>query len=72
MTIKLENAIKEIRKLPETDQDAAAEGLLAYSSRTSDYRLTDKQISELKSRLAAPLDILTDAEVNQLFSRLMA
>ena len=72
MSSKLDKAIEALRKLPEEDQEAAAEGLLAYASRSSAYRLTREQEEELRRRLAGPLEVLTDAEAEAFFSRLMA
>ena len=72
MTARLEKAITELRKLPEADQDAVAEGLSAYLSRGSGYRLTDDQVAELEARLAAPLDVSTEAETEAFFRNLMA
>jgi len=72
MTARLEKAITELRKLPEADQDAVAEGLSAYLSQGSGYRLTDDQVAELEARLVAPLDVLTEAKTEAFFRHLMA
>ena len=72
MMTRLEKAFAELQKLPEADQDAAAEGLAAYLSRGSAYRLTAAQTAELEARLAAPLNVLTEAETEAFFRRLMA
>lgn len=49
MTRLLEQAIVEIRKLPEADQDMAAEMLLSLVRRDAPrYRLTPEQIEEVE------------------------
>lgn len=52
MTKLLEQALREVEKLPEADQDAAAGALVDYLAHRRDVRLTDAQIAEIRRRLA--------------------
>ncbi len=51
MTKLLDEAIAEIRKLPEVDQDRAAELLLALAHEPDDYQLTPEQVERVKDTL---------------------
>ena len=48
MTKLLEQAIKNLRKLPASDQDAAAETLFAHLASEPRYRLTPAQVAEVR------------------------
>jgi hypothetical protein len=68
MTKLLEEAINELRNLPEDEQDAAADALFAYiSSDERQYQLTSHQIAEVRRIQRALRDgktrLATDAEV---------
>jgi hypothetical protein len=69
MASLLEQAIEQLRDLPEEEQDAAAEVLFAYvSSEERQYRLRPHQITQVR-RIKADLRdgktrLATDAEVS--------
>jgi hypothetical protein len=72
MTTLLDDAIAKVRKLPEADQDLAAEMLLAVVERRgrNRTRLTPEQLAEVE-RLEADLasgkeDFMTDEELAAL------
>ena len=71
MTKLLEHAIKELRNLPEDEQDAAADALFAYmSSDERQYRLLPDQVAEVHRIRRALRDgttrLATTAEVSVL------
>ena len=71
MTKLLEHAIKELRNLPEDEQDAAADALFAYmSSDERQYRLLPDQVAEVHRIRRALRDgttrLATNAEVSAL------
>jgi hypothetical protein len=71
MTTKaLKEAIERVQQWPEERQEDAARILLDMEAQdTSDYRLTDEQVAEVKRRLADPTPkFLTLAEVRARFS----
>lgn len=72
MTRLLEQAIAEVRKLPEADQDMAAEVLLSLARRDEPrYRLTPEQVEEVKLTLREVQEgkIATDEEVAALWRK---
>jgi hypothetical protein len=54
MTTLLEQALREIERLPEYDQDAAAGVLFDYLKHGGSTSLTDAQIAEVRRRMADP------------------
>ena len=71
MTELLEKAIAEIRKLPASRQDEAAEILLEMATQeASEYQLSPEQVADLEQRLAEPPNYASDEEVERLFERL--
>ena len=48
MTKLLERAIQNVRKLPASEQDAAAEALFVHIAGEPRYRLTKEQVSEVR------------------------
>jgi hypothetical protein len=54
MTKLLEQALREVRQLPEAEQDAAAGALLDYLKHMRDVSLTDAQVVEVRRRMADP------------------
>ena len=71
MTKLLEQAIRELRNLPEDEQDAAADALFAYiSSDERQYRLRPDQVAEVHRIRGALRDgttrLATTAEVSAL------
>jgi hypothetical protein len=45
MTKLLEEAIEELRTLPENEQDQAAQALMAFARERHDYRFDDEQLA---------------------------
>lgn len=54
MTKLLEQALREIERLPEGEQNAAAGALLDYLKHMRDVQLTDAQVAEVRRRRADP------------------
>jgi hypothetical protein len=52
MTKLLEQALREVEKLPAGEQDAAAGALMDYLAHRHDLLLTDAQIAEVRRRRA--------------------
>lgn len=73
MTKLLEQALREVEKLPASDQDAAAAALLDYLAHRDDLRITDAQLAELRRRRADPDRVLVPhAEARVRIGRLGA
>jgi hypothetical protein len=77
MTKLLQQAIEQLRNLPEEDQDAAADVLFAYiSSDERQYVLRPEQVAEVRrirdnlhngrTRLATPSEVATAKEKSTL------
>ena len=70
MTKLLEQAIAEIRKLPEQRQNEAAEILLCLVTHDPDsIQLTAEQQAEVARQLEAPARYASDEEVAALFKK---
>jgi hypothetical protein len=54
MTKLLEQTLREVEQLPESEQDAAAGALLDYLSHRRETGLTDEQLAEIRRRRADP------------------
>ncbi len=54
MTKLLEQALRQIERLSDAEQDAAAGALLDYVKHMSAMRLTDAQVAEVRRRRANP------------------
>lgn len=54
MTKLLEQALRQIEQLPDSEQDAAAGALLDYVRHMREMRLTDAQVAEVRRRMADP------------------
>jgi len=54
MTRLLEQALRQVEKLPESDQDAAGAALIDYLAHRDDMRLSDAQLAEVRRRRADP------------------
>ncbi len=54
MTKLLEEALREVKKLPAAEQDAAAGALLEYVKHMRDVQLTDAQVAEVRRRRLDP------------------
>jgi hypothetical protein len=72
MTKLLEQALREVEKLPEADQDAAAGALIDYLAHRRDVRLTDAQIAEVRRRLASERVPVSHADARARIRRLGA
>jgi hypothetical protein len=67
MTQLLEQAIEELRSLPEDEQDAAADAMFAYITSDERYHLNPHQVAEVERIQRGLRDgstrLATDAEV---------
>ena len=54
MAGKVEQAWAELLKLPEDEQEVAADAILDYASGSRGIALTDEQVAEVRRRLAEP------------------
>lgn len=73
MTKLLDDAIAEIRRLPEPQQDEIATIMLELASEgEDDLHLTPEQIQEVRRRLGEPDDFVSDEEMKAFFARLGA
>jgi len=71
MTKLLEQALRQIEQLPDSEQDAAAGALLDYVKHMRDMRLTDEQVAEVRSRVVDPnRRLFSHAEARERIARL--
>ena len=73
MTKLLEEAIESVRRLPDGDQDLAAQFLLGFANPDAErYQLTDDQLAEveLARREVAEGKVATAADMNDVWRRL--
>jgi len=71
MTKLLEQALRQVERLPENEQDAAAAALIDYLAHRDDMRLTDAQLAEVRRRRADPdRKLVSHAEAKERLSRL--
>jgi len=71
MTKLLEHALREVERLPESEQDAAAGALLDYVKHMRELQLTDEQVAEVRRRIANPnRKLISHAEARERISRL--
>ena len=71
MTRILEHALEEAKRLPTERQDEFGEMILSVvEQHTSGLRLSLKQVTEVESILAAPIDIVPGSEVTAFFHKL--
>ena len=54
MTRMLRDAISQVEKLPDGEQDAAAGALLDYLTHRRDLRVSDEQLAEISRRVSDP------------------
>jgi hypothetical protein len=72
MTNLLQNAIDKAKTLPNHRQDEVGEMILAMMEQdNSELRLSESQQAEIRNRLAKPLDLVPDVEMNALFRKLV-
>ena len=72
MTKLFEQAIEEVRKLPEPEQDEAAELLFALAEKAKGpYRLSDDERTVVERALAEMErgEFATDEEIDEVFGR---
>ena len=71
MTKLLEQALRQIEQLPDSEQDAAAGALLDYVKHMHDMRLNDVQVAEVRRRMADPdRRLVSQADARQRIARL--
>ena len=72
MADALDRAVAKVRKLSPDRQREAAEVLLDMVEQdASDLQLSAEQLAEVRRRLASPPDYASDAEVEEVFNRLL-
>jgi hypothetical protein len=70
MTKLLEQAIAQAKRLPDEEQDAAANALLTFLDSASDIHLTDEQAAEIRRRRAESRPVtMTLAELDERLRR---
>ena len=71
MTKLLEQALRQVEQLPESEQDAAASALLDYVKHMRDMRLTEAQVAEVRRRQANPdRQFVSHTETRERIARL--
>jgi hypothetical protein len=71
MTKLLEQALRQIEQLPDSDQNAAAAVLIDYLAHRDDMRLSDSQLAEVRRRRADPeRKLVSHDEAKERLSRL--
>jgi hypothetical protein len=72
MTNLLQNAIDKAKTLPSHRQDEVGEMILAMMEQdNSELSLSESQQAEIRNRLAKPLDLVREVEMNALFRKLV-
>lgn len=71
MTKLLEEAVEELRTLPEDEQDRAAHALLAFARERHDYSFTADQVDGIHHAMhqADRGEFVSDAVVREIFGR---
>jgi hypothetical protein len=71
MTKLLEQALRELERLPEGEQNAAAGALMDYLKHMRDMQLTDAQVAEVRRRRTDPArKLVPHAEARERIRRL--
>ena len=71
MTKLLEQALREIERLPENEQDAAGAVLIDYLAHRNATQLSDAQLAEVRARRADPdRKLVSHAEAKERLGRL--
>jgi hypothetical protein len=71
MTKLLEQALRQVEQLSESDQDAAGAALIDYLAHRDDQRLSDSQLAEVRRRRADPdRKLVSHEEAKERLSRL--
>ncbi|MGB9364513.1 MAG: hypothetical protein WCE79_00725 [Xanthobacteraceae bacterium] len=67
----LEQALQQVEKLSESEQDAAGAALIDYLAHRDDMRLSDAQLAEVRRRRADPQrKLVSHNEAKERLSRL--
>jgi hypothetical protein len=71
MTKLLEEAVEEVRTLPEDEQDRAAQALIAFARERADFRFDAEQIAGIHHAMgqADRGEFASDAAVREIFGR---
>jgi hypothetical protein len=71
MTKLLEEAVEEVRALPEDEQDRAAQALLAFARERANYSFDDVQIAGIHHAIgqANRSEFASDASIRDIFGR---
>jgi hypothetical protein len=71
MTKLLEEAVEELRTLPEDEQNRAAQALLAFTRERAEYTLDDDQVAGIQHAMqqADRGEFASDAAVRGIFGR---
>jgi len=69
MSTLLRQAIEEIERLPANEQDAAASALMDYLDHMKGLRLSDKQVEEVRKRMASPGMMASLSDVRKRLQR---
>ena len=71
MTKLLEQALRQVEQLSESDQDAAGAALIDYLAHRDDMRLSEAQLAEVRRRRADPdRKLVSHAEAKERLGRL--
>lgn len=71
MTKLLEQALRQVEQLSESDQNAAGAALIDYLAHRDDMRLSDTQLAEVRRRRADPdRKLVSREEARERLSRL--
>ena len=74
MTKLLEEAVEELRALPEDEQNRAAQALLAFTRERADYTFGDEQIAGIHHAMgqADRGEFASDVATSEIFGRSLA
>jgi hypothetical protein len=71
MTKLLEQALQQVERLSESEQDAAGAALIDYLAHRDDMRLSDEQLAEVRRRRADPQrKLVSHEDAKERLSRL--
>ena len=71
MTKLLEQALRQVEQLPESEQDAAGAALIDYLAHRDELRLSDEQLAEVRRRRTDPhAKRVSHAEARERIDRL--
>ncbi len=70
MTRLLEQALRQIEQLPESEQDAAGVALMDYLAHRDELRLGEAQLAEVRRRSDPNRKLVSHAEARERIGRL--